>query len=171
MGLAVEGVTASLETDTGTDGDHFTNIENLLGSDQLTGDAEANQLEGLGGNDTLAGGAGDDLLTGGAGADMLDGGTGDDWASYELATGGVTVSLANRTGTGAEAEGDRLTRIENLSGGDHDDWLIGDVWANRFLGRGGNDTLTGGAGDDVFIFTPNPGSDRIGSDNRLWSWR
>ena len=168
--LATEGVTASLATNTGTggeaDGDSFSNIENLLGSDhgdQLTGDAEANQLEALGGNDTLAGGAGDDLLTGGAGADVLDGGTGDDWASYELATGGVKVSLANRTGTGtgAEAEGDSLTRIENLSGGDHDDWLIGDVWANRFLGRGGNDTLTGGAGDDIFIFTPNPGSDRI----------
>ena len=155
--LAVEGVTASLATGTGTggeaDGDRFTDIENLLGSDhddQLSGDAGANQLDGGDGNDSLAGGDGDDLLDGGAGADVLDGGAGVDWASYGLAVEDVTVSLeTGTTGTGGQAEGDRLIDIENLLGGEGDDRLSGDARANRLRGLGGNDTLTGGDGDDL----------------------
>ena len=153
--LTVEGVTVSLETGTGTggqaDGDRLIDIENLLGGegdDRLSGDAQANQIDGRGGNDTLTGGAGDDELTGGAGADVLNGGAGVDWASYELATEGVTVSLETGTGTGGEADGDRFTDIENLLGSDHDDQLSGDARANRLRGLGGNDRLTGGAGDD-----------------------
>ena len=153
--LAAEGVTVSLATGTGTggqaDGDRLIDIENLLGGegdDRLSGDARANQIDGRGGNDTLTGGAGDDIFTGGAGADVLNGGAGVDWASYELATEGVTVSLETGTGTGGQAEGDRLIDIENLLGGEGDDQLSGDARANRLRGLGGNDRLTGGAGDD-----------------------
>ncbi|MCV6610077.1 MAG: DUF642 domain-containing protein [Amphritea sp.] len=68
----------------------ITGIENLLGSrwnDQLSGNADANRIDGgLGndrlygkaGNDKLIGGRGDDWLYGGEGSDVLDGGVGND---------------------------------------------------------------------------------------------
>ena len=46
------------------------------------------------------------------------------------------------------AAGDRLGGIENLTGSDHNDVLVGDTNANTLMGGGGNDMLTGGAGDD-----------------------
>jgi Ca2+-binding RTX toxin-like protein len=59
-----------------------TDIENLIGgggTDQLTGNASDNQLEGGPGtaDDTLRGLAGDDLLDGGSGDDVIDCGAGD----------------------------------------------------------------------------------------------
>lgn len=64
-------------------GDVLANIENVIGTwasagDFLTGDANDNRLEGLGGSDTLNGGAGNDSLSGGSGADILTGGSGSD---------------------------------------------------------------------------------------------
>jgi len=47
--------------------------------DTLTGDADANALDGGAGNDTLVGRFGADTLTGGAGNDVLSGGGSDDW--------------------------------------------------------------------------------------------
>ena len=62
-------------------GDIITNIENILGSNQvdwLTGNELANELVGGTGNDRLEGGADADTLNGGAGEDILDGGAGND---------------------------------------------------------------------------------------------
>ena len=76
-------------------------------------------------------------------------------------TGGL-VSLASGTGGGGEAQGDTLTGIENLSGGQGHDSLYGNAGANvlqgwngndLLVGRTGKDTLTGGAGADRFSFT------------------
>ncbi|WP_136635879.1 beta strand repeat-containing protein [Pseudooceanicola onchidii] len=53
---------------------NLTNIERVRGTwmdDSLTGDAEANRLEGRDGNDTLIGGAGNDTLEGGDGNDLF----------------------------------------------------------------------------------------------------
>ncbi len=112
-----------------------------------------------------------DAGSGGGGAgDTLDGGAGTDTASYEGSAQGIYVDLDLGTATGGDAEGDTLTNIENLTGSDHDDTLIGDAGANvlnggdgadtldggagndRIEGGGGGDTMTGGAGSDTFVF-------------------
>ncbi len=144
-----DGVTVDLSSGTGlggdAEGDRLTGIENLTGSDhddRLTGDGNANRLEG---------GAGDDALTGGAGADTLSGGDGIDTADYTASGDGVTVDLSSGTGLGGDAEGDRLSGVENVTGSDQDDRLTGDGNANRLDGRGGNDTLAGLGGADTLI--------------------
>ena len=149
------GVTVNLATGTAegghAEGDTLTGIEGIYGSDyadHLTGDAGDNNLLGANGDDTLEGGTGDDTLQSGLGADMLDGGGGHDSAWYRQSDEGVTVNLATGMGHGGEAEGDTLTRIEEVWGSDHADHLTGDDGDNRFDGRGGDDTLEGGAGDD-----------------------
>jgi Ca2+-binding RTX toxin-like protein len=169
-----QGVTVSLDVDlaSGGDatGDRLYDIENLTGSahdDWLEGDDHANVLTGLdgedtlkgfGGADTLYGGGDDDTLKGGRGADVLDGGDGIDKASYNDSGEGVFVSLIDGTGFGGDAEGDTLSRIENLTGSNYGDELEGDHGANvlngqdgvdEFEGRGGADTLNGGSGSDT----------------------
>lgn len=133
------------------EGDLLVGIENITGSDhddRLTGDAGANALSGRAGNDALSGGGGDDLLNGGAGADTLDGGAGEDTASYEDADEGVYARLDRGRGYRGEARGDRYTNIENLTGSDHDDILVGDDGGNDIRGGGGDDRIRGNAGDD-----------------------
>ncbi|PCG14153.1 MULTISPECIES: cadherin domain-containing protein [Sphingomonas] len=144
---SVQGVTVDLALGTGiggdADGDILRGIERVIGSagnDTLTGDAAVNAL--------LAG-AGDDMLTGGAGADVLDGGAGSDTASYAGSAAGVTVSLAAGTGTGGDAQGDTLTRIEHLVGSALADTLTGDAGGNRLTGGAGDDVLAGLGGADV----------------------
>ena len=141
---ALTGVTATLDTSLGVlntneaAGDTYSSIENLTGSaynDILIGDANPN---------VLSGGDGDDKLIGGGESDTLDGGAGNDTASYEYATGAVTVSLTSNTGTQGEAFGDVLISIENLIGGVGNDTFTGaaGIQANAFDGRGGIDTVS-----------------------------
>jgi Ca2+-binding RTX toxin-like protein len=116
------------------------------------------------GNDTLIGGGGDDTLTGGLGADVLTGGNGNDTAEYVNSAAGVTVNLTittAQTSTG-EAAGDKLSGIENLTGSDFADALIGDAKANQLdggldddilKGGAGADTITGGDGNDTALYT------------------
>ena len=138
-------MTVNLAIDTqqntiGSGSDALFHIENLRGSnfdDHLTGNSLNNVLEG------------------GLGHDVLDGGAaGSDTASYQHATAGVTVSLAqqnvqqNTVGAGL----DTLTNMSNLTGSDHNDTLTGDNNANA---------LTGGAGSDRFVFAANDGHDTV----------
>ncbi|MGL4965429.1 MAG: calcium-binding protein [Inquilinus sp.] len=136
-------------------------IENINGSsmgDTLTGSAVANVLDGNDGSDTLAGRAGDDVLVGdfgddvlrgGAGADRLDGGAGTDLASYFDSHTGVAINLATKSATGGDAAGDTFVSVENLSGSQGSDALVGDDRANLLQGWNGNDVLTGADGDDT----------------------
>lgn len=176
-----EGATSAVSVDlllttaqnTGGAGlDRLLYIENLAGSvfgDSLSGNTLANSLRGLagddvlygrGGNDVIEGGAGWDWLVGGLGNDTIDGGGDIDWASYEDASKGVTVSLAitgaqNTLGAGT----DILSGIENLYGSAFGDILTGDAGANRLHGAEGNDKLYGGEGDDTLA--PGIGQDLI----------
>ncbi|MDT8855429.1 calcium-binding protein [Paracoccaceae bacterium Fryx2] len=133
-------------------GDVLIGIENLTGTalaDELTGDENANLLNGAAGNDTLTGEGGIDTLVGGAGSDVLDGGSGTDMADYSGSALAVTVSLATGTGTAGDAAGDVLILIENLRGSTKADRLTGDDFDNVLIGGAGADTLTGNGGNDT----------------------
>lgn len=145
-------------------GDVFISIENVRGSnfgDFIHGDGGSNRLYGLGGRDTLYGaggadqlygGADTDNLVGGAGTDFMDGGEGIDTLSYQLADGGVTVSLADPGLNTGWAAGDRYVSVEDLTGTLYDDVIYGDAQAvNNLWGLAGNDRIYGGAGYDVLI--------------------
>ncbi len=132
----------------GTDGND--NIHGADGNDRLFGRGGSDYITGWIGDDFLYGEGGDDNLLGGAGNDRLDGGDGFDWATYDDATGSVTVSLAI---TGAQNTGsagiDTLVSIEFLSGSNFSDVLTGnDAEYNHLGGGGGDDKLYGGGGRD-----------------------
>jgi VCBS repeat-containing protein len=133
------------------------------GVDHLYGGAGDDILDGGDDNDFLYGGAGNDTFIGGGGADAMDGG--DDttmdsgygintvtYAASPEATaggGGVTVDLYTGTGRFGDAEGDTYVRIQNVTGSDFNDTLIGDSNDNTLLGGAGDDTIEGGAGNDT----------------------
>jgi Ca2+-binding RTX toxin-like protein len=124
-----------------------SNAEILDAADGVTNGIDS--IWGYGGTDAIYGLGGDDLLWGGTGADYLDGGDGSDSAHYELSSAGVTVNLETGVGVGGEAEGDSLIDIENVTGSDYGDFLIGDNYSNSLSGFPGSDTLKGGGGSDL----------------------
>ena len=101
--------------------------------------------------DDLRGAGGNDFLTGRAGPDLVSGGDGNDTVNYANSPAGVSVNLVTGLGKGADAEGDRLSGIENIRGSGANDKFAGDAGANILDGGSGNDNLNGGAGDDTLI--------------------
>ena len=147
-----------------SDGDHFPDadldeagvqydVENVIGSprgDTITGNTLANKIWGGAGADALNGGAGDDTIDGGTGGDTIDGGAGEDTVTYANSDAGIRATVNAATGNeGGEAEGDRLSTVENLVGSDHDDRLFGDALANKLSGGDGNDKIVANAGNDT----------------------
>jgi Ca2+-binding RTX toxin-like protein len=127
-------------------GDVLSNFQNVIGSgleDRLTGDGNAN---------TISGGAGNDLINGGGGIDVLDGGAGSDTVSFAGMAAGVVATLgASGVQTvvhGGTAEGSKIANFENIVGGDGNDILTGNAFANTLTGGVGDDVLIGGAGAD-----------------------
>jgi|GEM_PF-2623061 len=156
------------------EGDTFTNIQNIDGSDHddvLFGDAGDNLINGEKGNDVIHGGggndhlfgaegndsmygeAGNDLFDGFDGAELMDGGTGEDTVNYShpYNKGGVYVNLATGEGHWNAAEGDKYVSIEDATGTNSDDVIIGNSGNNILYGLKGNDVIYGGAGDDTLI--------------------
>ncbi len=167
-------VTVNLEQNQATDGfggsDQLSGIENVIGSqfnDEIIGDVNNNTIfAGAGddivkarngndiifgeeGKDILKGEEGNDFLVGDEDADILNGGEGSDTASYFTSEDGVYVSLKAGKGLFADAEGDKLTAIENLEGSEFDDFLVGDYQNNIISGLGGDDLIRSEAGDDL----------------------
>jgi Ca2+-binding RTX toxin-like protein len=143
-------------------------VEGGAGMDRLLGQAGDDWLSGLGSEDDLFGNDGDDALDGGAGADKLDGGSGRDTATYGASDQGVTVRLWAGDGRGGHAEGDRLTRVEDLSGSLFDDTLVGDDAGNHLSGGAGADALWGNSGDDTL--EGGPGADILnGQAGQDWA--
>ena len=113
-------------------GDSFVSIENLIGSgfdDSLGGDEFANRI---------------------------DGGEGVDEVRFDAATSGVEVYLNAGFARGGAGR-DIIVNVENVTGTQFGDRLVGDAGDNVLSGgagddvlksKGGNDTLLGGAGDD-----------------------
>ncbi|HEY0623756.1 hypothetical protein [Sphingomonas sp.] len=133
-------------------GDRLVGIEAVDGStfaDTLAGSEGADWIGGGAGDDRIDGRGGDDLLVGGAGADTLIGGGGFDSADYSGSGGAVTIDLVAGTGSGGDAQGDRLEGVERLIGSSFGDALTGDGFDNVLVGGAGADRLTGGAGVDA----------------------
>ena len=153
-------------------GDAFTSIENLEGSDfddtlvgdnaanEVMGNGGADEISGMNGDDTLVGGGGDDTLFGNinndelfgdAGADRLLGGDGDD----TLRGGAGNDSLGGEAGADYHygEGGDDFARgrgaFDTLYGGDGNDTLIGDAGWDLLFGEAGADLLQGGIGSDT----------------------
>lgn len=144
-------------------------IESVIGgngNDSITGDLYANRLDGFNGNDTISGGAGDDslygsagndTLTGEAGADILDGGVTAgapfelDAVSYLYAGSAVSVNLLTGLASVSDdaADHDVVSNIELVVGSPYNDTIMGaGAPFEGFEGRGGNDTIDGGASFD-----------------------
>lgn len=116
-------------------------VQGGLGDDVADGGSGNDYVRGGSNNDILAGGGGNDIVAGESGNDHVDGGQGDD-----VLLGGAYFVMGN-----AVAE----TGNDLVLGGTGHDWVFGDSWsqANPFdfgIG-GGNDTLDGGAGDDLVV--------------------
>ena len=137
--------------------------DRIIGSDdaeELYGNRGEDIIQGLGGDDFIAGGHDDDYLYGGRGDDRVEGGFGDDTLKGNL--GDDLLKGGNGT--------DRLFgggNDDTLDGGWGQDYLYGEGGSDRIEGGFGNDSLSGGWFDrndgaqDVFVFTPGGGSDRI----------
>ncbi len=180
--LGANGAQATASGGAGSDaiGDKISNAEIVLGSnfiDSLTGNNLDNKFFGSFGNDILKGGDGNDELDGGDGADNLDGGNGDDilrpgdgidtvtggagndTVSYDVGitdNGGITITLGanglQTTATGAFAQGDKISLVENVVGTDDDDnadTITGNALDNIINGMSGKDVLTGGGNTAV----------------------
>jgi Ca2+-binding RTX toxin-like protein len=180
-------VTVDLTTGFGyggtAEGDRLIDIEGVRGSeygDLLRGNAQANNLDGGGGDDFLVGNDGDDTLTGGfgddnlvpgSGVDFVNGGPGsNDTVDYFDSPSAVWVSLLFGGATGYAA-GDTYFGVENLTGTDYGDYLQGDnegnlLWGGRgndwLLGEGGDDRLVGGRGIDTMV-------GGVGADTFIWT--
>ena len=138
----------------------------------LTGNNNANRLDGafgddvvsgLGGADELLGGIGNDRLIGGLGVDTLKGGMGND--TFVEPGGDTIVELAGQGSDTVETAGNfslvGLSNVENITltgsgntsatGDAGANFLTGNSGDNRMRGNGGADTLAGGLGNDTYI--------------------
>jgi Ca2+-binding RTX toxin-like protein len=123
------------------------NIEDLKYSGGQSFTGIGNELD-----NTILGGSGDDFLTGLGGYNVLNGGLGgSDTADYSAAPGLISVSLATGGGLNGYGQSDTYISIENITGSNYDDTIIGDGGNNTLNGGGGADTLVGGAGNDTLI--------------------
>ena len=165
------GLAGNSEAVTIEGGDGADDIIGGLGNDLIDGGLGSDVLDGAEGDDTLLGQDGSDTLTGGSGSDVIDGGFDHDVAvfaghqsDYTFASSedGLTVTVTDRS-TG---DADTVTNVETLSFADgdiavsHDGTglvlmgqsadsieVVGSVGVT-VLGEAGNDTLTGGSGND-----------------------
>jgi len=147
------------------------------GRNELHGASGNDVLKGGGGDDWLDGGTGDDILSAGLGSSVLDGGSGDDilkgvggantliggagndTADYSGSSIGRTISLTTGAATSGYiswpndipdwAVADHLSGIENITGSNYQDYLIGDGGVNVLRGNDGGDLLDGRGGADI----------------------
>lgn len=150
-----------LDLRAGDMGDEVTLSVEMLGV--VRGQDGDDVIMGSTGTDYLVGGAGRDRVSGGDGADFFleeranaplaadtfDGGAGFDELDYTHRRGRVKVDLAQPTyPAGQRGEGDSLTAIESVRGGDGNDVLRAGSGRALLYGGPGKDRLHGSLGDD-----------------------
>jgi Ca2+-binding RTX toxin-like protein len=135
-------------TDTGFGIDEVKGSKN---ADTFNGSADDEQAEGMGGNDTFYGGGGRDRVQY---IHEVDAGT-TQGIIVNLSTATITATLANglETVTAGHARDsfgntDTLVSIEDITGTDYNDYIVGNSDDNNLEGYQGADKLYGGAGND-----------------------
>lgn len=132
-------------TITGTPGDD--ELEGTPEADVIAGLTGNDTIVGLGGNDFLCGDAGEDVIRAGGGIDLVDTGIGADRA---YAGGGPINLLIDAWPVGGI--------ITPLPLDTSDDVLVGGPGLDWFMPDGGNDSIEGRGGSDVYdalmIFSP-----------------
>ena len=118
------------------------------GNDAAVGGSGDDVIEGGEGRDVLLGAAGDDhfIVRTGDGADLIFGGEGSDTLDLSALTDGATVDLGAYTPIGSVRTGgvtDHLIGVENVLGSQGADVIKASLAIN---------ILTGGDGEDVFVF-------------------
>lgn len=139
-------------------------------SNEMTGGANGDTLNGMDGDDTLGGEAGDDILNGGEGSDRLVGGTGADTMdggagndrivvdnAGDVAIGGSGVDTVQFVTAGLSYTlAADIEIVSNHSGGDL--YLVMNALGNTYGGSNGSDSVQLGAGGDT-------ANGRAGNDN------
>lgn len=133
------------------------------GSDDLVGGGRADRLVAEDGDDSLRGGTGPDALFGGPGGDTMyadsvldgadeyNGGPGTDRVSYYDREAPVRLTLDGKPNDGKKGEGDLIRGdVENLTGGEKGDVIVGNGLRNSLYGEAGDDVLKGLGEDDSF---------------------
>ncbi len=163
---ASEAVVVDLAAETASGSEIGT--DKVVGFEAAIGGSGNDTLTGDDGNNLLIGGTGDDRLTAGSGSDIVNGGAGDDTVVVLYTSDGssdgddqysggegidtydasatitaVIIDLEGGTATGVEIGTDQLEGFEVAIAGLGDDVLVANSDINF---------LTGGAGNDVFIF-------------------
>jgi serralysin len=155
LGSNIENLTLTGTLDRNGTGNGLANV--------ITGNSGANRLDGQYGSDTVLGGAGNDRLTSADGMDSLVGGSGSD--TYVVSS--ETDEIVELSAQGTDAVVATVTRSYTLNDNVEKLTLVGthidghgNVLANSIIGTNGNnlldgaggaDTLTGLAGDDVYL--------------------
>jgi Ca2+-binding RTX toxin-like protein len=121
------------------------------GDDRVLAGSGNDFLVGGAGDDTLLGGAGNDSFIAGGGNDDIVGGDGVDTVIYGAATGAITVRLSTNLQQATGDGTDRLRGIENVTGSNQADTLIGNSGDNVLNGGAGDDSLRGQDGADVLV--------------------
>ncbi|MBU1217102.1 hypothetical protein KJ870_10410 [bacterium] len=150
---ADEGIDTIKSTVTYTTSANVENLE-LLGSENI--DGYGNEL-----NNTIIGNSGNNTLDGQSGMDVMSGGDGDD--TYIVDNVNDTVVEEIDSGDDHVISSVTYTLSDNVermtlvgtdaidgTGNELDNVIIGNSSANTIDGMGGNDTMIGGDGDDVY---------------------
>ncbi|ELS02218.1 putative calcium-binding protein [Xenococcus sp. PCC 7305] len=138
-------------------------IEGRGGNDTLLGCNDDDTLDGGADDDVLQGNEGDDLLLGGtSGSDVLEGGAGNDTLHGSLNV--ENVNLVGENITVAKIPSTNLNQVQTglngvlaaiksmLTANDGNDSLSGGSGDDLLIVADGNNTLDGGAGADTFQF-------------------
>jgi Ca2+-binding RTX toxin-like protein len=171
----VENAEGGLDGDTIVGNALANTLRGNIGNDTLTGGEGADSLDGGEGNDALNGGTGNDSLIGGPGltdgtdpitrdSDVLNGGSGVDTVSFAGRARAIVADIDGTPDDGVPQENDNiLNNVENITGGDGNDTLTGNILANTLRGGNGNDiidvldgidgndTADGMAGQDICV--------------------
>jgi Ca2+-binding RTX toxin-like protein len=159
----------------GLDQINYAFEQTFFGSGVVVDLAAGTALDTFGNRDTLIsiesvlGTLFDDVITGSdgsgelfvpqAGNDTIDGGGGVDDLLYGLSLDSVRVDLLRGTAEDGLGGLDTVRSIENVSGGNLADRLLGDGAANQLNGFAGDDLLIGRTGDDQL--NGGDGNDRL----------
>ena len=161
----LEWAYGGLGDDTISGTDDGNDLRGAVGHDALVGRDGSDQLRGGNGRDDVAAGGGNDVIHGQANPDTINGGDGSDRAFYGYAPVGMDIDLSDpAAGSASDGEpgndDDIVTFVENITGSNHADEILGtkDV-PNAFAGGPGDDLLNGGTGTGVDALDGADGTD------------